>query len=297
MEVMTDKALTEEILRIMGHAEEDPATAKKIFETVSNAPGSSERDGLLALIYHDGIGTPIDLEKSFGYAMKAIEEGRDACAYYVLGYMCDNAETPDQAEGGPRQQFDHYDAEHFYELCAKQDTPWKKYACNWLGDYFLNMARGGDPELGIEYLEQIADEDVEAAETLADHYWDIVMPDYTDDKESADALFRWTKKAAELDGDEDFIYRLGWLFADGIGCRKSFPLAMKYFEEAYMAGDWRGAESIANLLQEKLATDPENLSAEEKAEFDTDISKWRQRALKMKEESDAEEPDTALDED
>ncbi|MDE5814230.1 MAG: hypothetical protein K2H72_08090, partial [Muribaculaceae bacterium] len=176
------------------------------------------------------------------------------------------------------------------------DTPWKKYACNWLGDYFLNMARGGDPEVGIEYLEQIADEDEDAAERLADYYWDLVMPDYTDDTERADALFRWTRRAAGW-GDEDFLYRLGWLYADGVGCGKSLLLALKYFGEAYMAGDWRGAESIANLLDEKLANDPEDLTAEEKAEFKEDIAKWRNRAKSMKEESDAEEADPSLEED
>ncbi|MDE5813462.1 MAG: hypothetical protein K2H72_04175, partial [Muribaculaceae bacterium] len=127
---MKMQSLTDTVLRLLDSAEGNPGIAEKIFETVSNAPESSERDGLMALIYHDGIGTPVDLEKSFGYAVKAIEEGGDACACYVLGYMCDKAETPDQAEGGPRQEYDHYDAERFYELCAKQDTPWKKYACN-----------------------------------------------------------------------------------------------------------------------------------------------------------------------
>ena len=293
---MKMQSLTDTVLRLLDSAEGNPGTAEKIFETVRNAPASSERDGLMALIYHDGIGTPVDLEKSFGYAVKAIEEGCDACACYVLGYMCDKAETPDQAEGGPRQEYDHYDAERFYELCAKQDTPWKKYACNWLGDYFLNMARGGDPEVGIEYLEQIADEDEDAAERLADYYWELVMPDYTDDTERADALFRWTKRAAGW-GDEDFLYRLGWLYADGVGCGKSLLLALKYFGEAYMAGDWRGAESIANLLDEKLATDSEDLTAEEKAEFKEDIAKWRHRAKSMKEESDAEEADPSLEED
>ncbi|MDE6379025.1 MAG: hypothetical protein K2L11_01025, partial [Muribaculaceae bacterium] len=66
---------------------------------------------------------------------------------------------------------------------------------------------------------------------------------------------------------------------------------------AYMAGDWRGDESIANLLDEKLANGSEDLTAEEKAEFKEDIAKWRNRAKSMKEESDAEEGDPSLEED
>lgn len=294
---MTEKSLTDTFLAMMEYIDSDPGVAGAIFHTIEEAPDSSERDGLMALLLHEGIGTPVDLEKSFEYAEKAIDSGMDSCGYYVLGAMCDQAETPDQKEGGPRQKYDHYDAECFYELCAKKESPWKRYACLWLGDHFLNMARGGDPELGVEYLEQIADEDVDAAGKLSDYYWDIVMPDYTDDTERADALFRWTKKATELDEeDEEYLYRLGWLYADGIGCEASFWLALKYFGLAFFAGDWRGAESIANLLEEKLDED-HDLTPEEEAEFRADIEKWRKRAATMREEEDAEEPDAAIEED
>ncbi|MDE7346398.1 MAG: hypothetical protein K2N48_06630 [Muribaculaceae bacterium] len=294
---MTKESLTDTFLRMLENRDSNPAIPQQIFKIINDAPDSSERDGLIALLLHEGIGVPVDLDKSFGYAEKAAFEGGEALGYYILGYMCDNAETPDQAEGGPRQKYDHYDAERFYEKCAEKDSHWKKYACNWLGDYFLNMARGGDPEVGIEYLEQIAEEDAEAAEKLSDYYWDIVMPDYIDDTERTEALFRWTKTAARLDEeDEEYLYRLGWLYADGIGCGKSFWLALKYFGEAYFAGDWRGAESIANLLEEQLDED-HNLTPEEKTEFRTDIQKWRRRAEALKAESDTEDYDPSIEED
>ena len=291
------ESLTETFLRMLGQTDSDPEMPEKIFGIISKAPAGSERDGLMALMHHEGIGIPVDLDKSFEYAEKAIGEG-DALGYYILGYMCDKAETPDQADGGPRQKYDHYDAERFYEICAKKESPWKKYACNWLGDHFLNMARGGDPEIGVEYLGQIAEDDAEAAGKLSDYYWDMVMPDHTGDTLCADALFRWTKKAVELDEeDEDLLYRLGWLYADGIGCGKSFLLALKYFGEAYFAGDWRGAVSIANLLEEKLKEEDTGLTQEELEEFRADIGKWRKRAETLKEESDMEEPDPAIEED
>ena len=34
----------------------------------------------------------------------------------------------------------------------------------------MNMARGGDPEYGVEFLERIGDEDSEAAGLLCDYY-------------------------------------------------------------------------------------------------------------------------------
>ncbi|MDE6379189.1 MAG: hypothetical protein K2L11_01855 [Muribaculaceae bacterium] len=287
---MKMQSLTDTVLRLLDSADENPSATDTIFKTVSEAPDGGERDGLLALIYHEGIGVEADLDKSFEYAEKAAFAGGEALGYYVLGYMCDKAETPDQAEGGPRQKYDHYDAERFYEKCAEKDGHWKRYACNWLGDYYLDMARGGDPEVGVEYLEAVAEEDAEAAGRLSDHFWDIVMPDYTDDRERTEALFRWTKKAAELDEeDEEYVYRLGWLYADGIGCGRSPRLALKYFHEAYLRGDWRGAESIANVLEENRD--------EGDTYMDADIEEWRRRGEKMKDESDSGEPDPSLEED
>lgn len=293
---MTERSLTDTFLAMLEYIDSDPRVAGDIFHTVEEDQESSERDGLMAMLLHEGIGTPVDLEKSFEYAEKAAFDGGDALGYYVLGYMCDKGETPDQAEGGPRQKYDHYDAERFFEICAAKDSPWKKYACNWLGDHFLNMARGGDPEIGVEYLEQIAGEDAEAAGKLSDYYWDIVMPDYTDDTERAEVLFRWTKTAAIFD-EEEYAYRLGWLYADGIGCEKSFWLALKYFGEAYFAGDWRGAESIAHLLEADLNDEDCHLSQEELREFQADIKKWKQRAASMKEGADVDDPDPSIEED
>ncbi|MDE6522029.1 MAG: hypothetical protein K2L17_04345 [Muribaculaceae bacterium] len=294
---MTTESLTATFLRLLELNDSNPAVSDKIFEIISNAPDSGERDGLMALLLYEGIGVPADLDKSFEYAEKAAFEGDDPLGYYVLGHMCDKAETPDQAEGGPRQKYDHYDAENFYEKCAEKDSYWKKYACNWLGDHFLNMARGGDPEVGIEYLEQIAEDNVEAAGKLSDYFWDLVMPDYTDDKERTEALFRWTQKAVELDeDDEEYLYRLGWLYADGIGCEKSFRMALKYFELAFFAGDWRGAESIANILEEHL-DESHDLTPDEENEYRSDIEKWRRRAADMKAESDSEDFDPSIEED
>ncbi len=70
---------------------------------------------------------------------KAAFEDHDPLGYYLLGYMCYNEETPDQATGGPRQEYDWYDAERFYEICAKSESKWRVPACLWLGDFFMNL--------------------------------------------------------------------------------------------------------------------------------------------------------------
>lgn len=289
-------SLTDTFLRMLDLKESDPDIPERIFQFINDAPESPERDGLLSLIYHEGIGVPVDLEKSFDYAEKAIDDGKDPLGYYILGYMCDNAETPDQATGGPRLKYDHYDAEGFYEKCAEHDSHWKAYACSWLGDYFLNMARGGDPELGIEYLEKIAENDAEAAGRLSDHFWDIVMPDNTDDTYWTVPLFRWTKTAARLD-PEEYTYRLGCIYADGIGCERSFWLALKYFGEAFLQDDWRGAESIANLLEQKLQEDGATFTDEETEELRSSVATWRKRAEDLRQDYDAHDHDSSIEED
>lgn len=124
---MTRNSLTDTFLSMMEYIDSDPGVAGAIFHTVEEAPESSERDGLMALLLHEGIGTPVDLEKCFEYAEKAAFEGGDPCGYYVLGAMCDHCETPDQKEGGPLQKYDHYDAERFYEICADIDR-WRERA-------------------------------------------------------------------------------------------------------------------------------------------------------------------------
>lgn len=292
---MKNTSLTECFDLMLENSNDNPEALRQIYKMVNEAPESPERDGLLAMIYHDGIGVTPDLDKCFEYAEKAALEGDNPLGYYILGYMCDNIETPDQKDGGPRQKYDHYDAERFYEICAKKESKWKIPACNWLGDYFINFAKGGDPEIGIEYLEKIADEDAEAAGKLSDYYWDLVMPDYTHDTDWTIPLFKWTKVAASLD-PEEYIYRLGWLYADGIGCNKSFWLALKYFSEAFFHDDWRGASSIAHMLQTFLEGH-DGFSQEEKAQCLDMIASWRNKAEQMKLLSDSEEEDSSAEED
>lgn len=292
---MEKKTLTEMVDVLLDTDDNNKEAYKKIFKLVDEAPESSERDGLLAMIYHDGIGVPQDLDKSFEYAEKAAFEGGDPLGYYILGFMCDNIETPDQDDGGPRQKYDHYDAERFYEICAQKESKWKIPACNWLGDYYMNSARGGDPEIGVEYYEKIADQDAEAAGKLSDYYWDWVIPDNTADAELTCQLFKWTQVAAKLD-PEVYSFPLGWLYADGIGCRESFWLAMKYFSEAFFNGDWRGASSIANMLEKRLEQQ-KDISEHEKCDCMEMITSWRKKADEMKETTEANEPDAAIEED
>lgn len=290
--------LSDRFFDILDGHEEDPARQGEAADLVLNAKGCPERDGLLALMYHDGIGVHGDLDKCFEYAEKSATGGGDALGYFLLGYMCDNAETPDQKEGGPRQKYDHYDAERFYELCAGYDSRWKEAACLWLGDYYMNMARGGDPEIGVEYYEAVANESAEAAGALGDYYWDLLMPEFLDDEEWAAQLFKWTSVAARLAPD-DYLFRLGWIYADGLGCPEDLRKAMKFFEEASSHGDWRGADAMAKILSEKLEHIEEE-NPKERAALEGRITYWEELAAKLHEEEledNEKDPDNPIEED
>lgn len=149
--------LSDEFYDIIDREDEDPNAFAKAAELVLKAPESTERTGLLALMYYDGIGVEEDLDKAFEYAEIAAEDN-DGTALYLLGHMCENAETPDQEYGGPRQKYDHYNAENFMERCSQTDSHWAKAAHQWLGDYFMDMARGGDPEVAMEHYEAIGED-------------------------------------------------------------------------------------------------------------------------------------------
>lgn len=265
---------------LAGH-EEDPEVQNEVAKLILNTEESPERDGLMALIYHDGIGVDADLEKSFELAEKAALEGGDGLGYFMLGYMCDNIETPDQAEGGPRQKYDHYDAERFYEACSKTESRWRKHAILWLGDYYMDSAKGGDPEIAVEYYESIAIDNAEAAGRLSDYYWDLIMPEYLEDREWWAKLFKWTKAATNLE-PETYSYRMGWIYADGLGCKKSSDKAIEYFGNAYAYGDWRGAKAIAQVLTEALEENPD---CEDKTEYEKQIALWNERGDRLREES------------
>lgn len=278
--------------------EDDAQTQARVAEMVFAAPDSHERDGLMALMYHEGIGVPVDLDMCFALAEKAAFAGRQGLGYFLLGYMCDNAETPDQAEGGPRQKYDHYDAERFYEQCAGIDSRWTEAARLWLGDYFMDMARGGDPDEAVEHYEAVADRSAEAAGRLSDHYWELIMPEYIDDGEWTAQLFRWTSVAARLDPD-GYSYRMGWIYADGLGCEPDSDKAVDFFTEAYTRGDWRGADAVAKMLEEHLESDADMTEAD-RAECTRQIAQWHERAEKMRQEELTDisaDPENPLEED
>lgn len=273
---MKSKTLSDSFHELFKEAETHPEVNKQIAELVFNARASAERDGLLAIIYHEGIGIDPDLDKSFEYAEKAAFDGGDAAGYFMLGFMCDNAETPDQATGGPRQKYDQYDAARFYEKCAEYNSRWREPAILWLGEYYLDSAAGGDPDVGVEYLETIAENNADAAGRLSDYYWDLIMPEYFEDEEWRAQLFKWTEVAAGLD-PEEYSYRMGWIYADGLGCGKSFEKAFEFFNEAYLLGNGKGAAAIAKIYEELIEENPD-ISPEDETKYREEIEYWQNLA-------------------
>lgn len=296
-------SLSDEFHSLLAGGEDDPEVQKRVAELVLSAPIDSESTGLLALMYHEGIGVAVNLDRCFELAEKAAFGGGDGLGYFLLGYMCDNAETPDQAEGGPRQKYDHYDAERFYELCSKTDSRWAVPAHLWLGDYYMDSAQGGDPEIGVEHYEAIGEKDGEAACRLSDYYWEQltvneVIPEEYRDAHLKEKVFHWTELAVNHN-PHDYSYRMGWCYADGIGCdaTKGFRLARKYWEDAYGFGDWRAADAIATLYEERLEALPPDADEWERERCRREIDSWRKLAEKTREREWAEEPDCSQEED
>lgn len=268
--------LSDRFHELLSESETRPSRLKELVRAVRNAPDSPEREGLLALMYHEGIGVEADLDRCFAHAERAAA-GRDGLGWFMLGYMCDNIETPDQAEGGPRQKYDHYDAERFYELCAGTDSRWAPQAHLWLGDYYMDFARGGDPEVGAEHYEAVADSIPEAAEALSDYYWGIYAAG-TLEEEEARKLYKYTLEAVQ-GNPHDYSYRMGCLYAEGTGLpAPEFRLARKYWEDAYEFGEAEAADAIAELYAARLAGLGSEASEDERARCRREIDSWRKLA-------------------
>lgn len=294
-------SLSDQFYKLFDEYDGDPAEAERMARLVLDAPAGPERDGLLALMYHDGIGVEVDLDKAFEYAERAAE-ANEGVALYLLGFMCEHAETPDQFEGGPRQKYDHYDAERFMEMCSRTSSSWADDAHLWLGHYFMNMARGGDPEVALEHFEAIADRNAEAAGALCDYYWILWENGYADSDAEREALARdvmkWTHEAVRLN-PHDYSYLMGRCYAEGIGCDAyaGFRLARKYWEDAYAFGDWWAADAIADLYEERLESLGPDAPETERVNCRKHCESWRKLARKEEERQAATEPDPSVEED
>lgn len=72
---------------LTGH-EDDASVHKQIASMVLSAPETPESNGLLALMYHEGIGVVTDCDRCFALAEKAASEGGDGLGCFLMGYMC-----------------------------------------------------------------------------------------------------------------------------------------------------------------------------------------------------------------
>lgn len=288
-------SLSDDFHSMLNGHEDDPEVHKALARMVLGAPVTPESNGLLALMYHEGMGVGMNLDRCLGLAEKAAAGG-DGLGYFLLGYMCDNHETPDQASGGPRQRYDHYDAERFYELCAQTPGRWAPHAHLWLGDFYMDSARGGDPEVAVGHYEACGYDNAEAAGRLSDYYWeqltvDALIPEEYRTPHLEAKVFNWTHEAARLNPG-DYSYRMGWCYADGIGCNaaEGFELAQKYWEEVHAHGDLRAADALATLFEERLEKLPDDgKHGEERSRCRRQMEKWRREAGK----DPGHAPDTA----
>ena len=117
--------LSDKFHEMLGGHENDVQVRRQVADMVISAADSPERDGLLALIYHEGIGVSSDLAASLEYAGRAVSRG-DGLGCFLLGYMYETGE----AGAGHGED----DAVHYYERCAGLDSRWQTQAIFRLSD-------------------------------------------------------------------------------------------------------------------------------------------------------------------
>lgn len=243
---------------------------------VESAPRCPETDGLLGYLYYYGIGGKLKSVK-MAYVMfeRAIRDGDDSMSLYMLGQMCERVETPDQDTGGPRQKYDAYDAPRLMERCMKAEGIMAMAARLWLGEYYIDTARGGDPELGVGYLEKTAEYGTpEAVTVLARHYRE--MAEYTgwQDEEVNRTLYKWQKLAWENDPvDEGYEYAR--LLCGIAGIEEDIELALRLFESDYDYGHPAGARALQSYY-DAVAADPA-FTAGQRAAAAEAAALWRTR--------------------
>lgn len=254
------------------------------YNTVENVKEfEGELSGMWGYIYYHGIGTYTEDDD---VAFDLFENGasqNDSFSLYALGNMCADGTTPDQMQGGPRQKYDHYDASSFMERCSESNGEFAPAAWFWLGDYYLDSARGGDPELGIEYLHKAYEGGVSlAAPSMAKYYYDKAEAHDFKDIAANQIYLRWQQEAYEVDPhNQAFDYGMA-LYGMLFGLQPNIRLALKLFEEDYEAGGYDGAMTLALHYEHEAQTD--KYDSEMRATFKKQAEHWRVLAMQRMEE-------------
>lgn len=218
---------------------------KAVMEALAS-PVTPETAGVLGYIHYLGEGgIEPDNEKAFEYLMMG-EKADDSLSLYFLGLMCYEGELPERGTGGTEQLFDWYDSERFMERCAATEGMMQEQALVWLGDFYMDFARGGDPDIAIEYYEKAAGMgSIEAMDKIATYYYDMAGSREYRDEELNTALFgAMTRLHAASPSTEN--YNLGYLYENGIGTPKDMDKAAELYEADYREGFADGAQALAD---------------------------------------------------
>ncbi len=115
----------------------------------------------------------------------------------------------------------------------------------------------------ITHYETIGEDNPDITCRICDYYWEKWTHLHTDEGDSkklelARKVFEWTRKAV-IQNPHDYSYRMGCCYALGIDCDKEqgFRLARKYWEDAFDFGEWKAADGIADLYEERLSNLPD----------------------------------------
>lgn len=205
--------------------------------------GNYEAFGLMGYLTYYGLG---GIENDYTQALIWFEKGakgNDSLSLYYLGLMC-------EAYEGTEGKYDWYDAEPFMTRCADGRGKYAQFAALWLGDFFGDSAKGGDPEVSVDYYTMAAElGNEDAVKSLAEHYYDEAEYAEFKDEKLNKLLYKYQEEAYENNPhDESFNY--GYLIEHGIGTQKNMRLAMKLYEEDYTFGHSQGARALARHYEQ-----------------------------------------------
>ena len=194
------------------------------------------------MTYYGEAGIECDYKQALMWFEKGAEEN-DSLSLYYMGLMC-------EAYEGTEDKYDWYDAEPFMTRCAEQKGMYAQFAALWLGEFFGDSAKGGDPEVSIDYYTLAAElGNDDAIKYLAEYYYDEAENAEFKDENLNRQAYKYQEEAYEQNPhDESFYY--GYLLEHGIGTPQNLRLAMKLYEEDYTFGHSQGPRALANHYEQ-----------------------------------------------
>ena len=245
----------------------DYKTAFKYYMLAAKA-GNADAQGMIGVMYNDGLGTAQDYTKAYEWYTKAANQG-DKYAQVDLGILYENGNGVNQDymkayewfQKAANQEFrhaqfrlgrlyyfgngvnqDYIKAFEWFLKAANQD---EKKSCLFLGSIFNNgYGVNQDYMKAFEWYSKAAEVgNAEAQNSIGDlyYYGNGVNQDYL-------KAFEWYKKAAE-NGYAEAQFNIGHLYDEGYGVKQSYDKALEWYTKAVNSGYTLALRNLGYLFE------------------------------------------------